>query len=495
MNSITCYNYVLKIVCIQVGVHKFREGINEPSLVHLLKISGGINMDNYGIITLLPPLFVIVFALFTRKTFESLILGAILGFVIAYKTAFFGPFMDAIYAVLMDGDTVWVILTCGLFGSLIALLEKSKGSFGFSKLMQKHADSPKKSLIASWILGIIIFVDDYLNVLTIGSSMRSVTDKNKVPREMLAYVIDSTGAPICVLIPFSTWVIFFSGVFADQAELAFLGSGSEIYYHLLPYIFYGWTAAIVVPLVILGIIPTFGPMKKAYERVNSTGMVYSQESAKYNTSDAKDDTENGKLINFILPIIILILITFWQGDLLLGVIGGIITGVFLYLPTKAMSFDDFSNALLRGFADMIPMLAIIVAAFTIKLSMEEINLPNYIINAVLPYMKPAIFPALTFILVSMLSFITGSNWGIPAVTVPIIAPLAIAAGANPYLTLAAIISGGTFGSHACFYSDCTVLTSSAARIENLEHAFTQFPFALISAAIAVILYLIFGFVM
>lgn len=452
-------------------------------------------MDNYGIITLLPPLFVITFALLTRKTFESLILGTILGFIIAYKTAFFTPFMDALYTVLMDGDTVWVILTCGLFGSLIALLEKSKGSFGFSKLMQKHANSPKKSLIASWLLGIIIFVDDYLNVLTIGSSMRSVTDKKKVPREMLAYVIDSTGAPVCVLIPFSTWVIFFAGVFGDQAELSFLGTGTEIYYHSLPYIFYGWTALLVVPLVILGIIPTFGPMKKAYDRVALTGMVYSSASAKYNTGDIEDDSEKGKLINFVLPIAILIFVTFWQGDLLIGVIAGIVTGVVLYLPTKAMTFDDFSNALLRGFADMIPMLAIIVGAFTIKLSMEAINLPNYIINAVLPYMNPSIFPALTFVLVSLLSFITGSNWGIPAVTVPIIAPLAVAAGANPYLTLAAIVSGGTFGSHACFYSDCTVLTSSAARIENLEHAFTQFPFALLSAIVAIILYLIFGFIM
>ncbi len=471
-------------------------------------------MDNYGLISLLPAIFVILFALYTKKTFEALILGSIFTFVIVNKGGFFNPWLDSLYEVMMDGDTVWVILTCGLFGSLIALLEKSRGSFGFSKLMLKYSNTQKKSLLATWILGIIIFVDDYLNVLTIGSSMRTVTDKHKIPREMLAYVIDSTGAPVCVLIPFSTWVIFFASVFAKQPELQHLGSGLSMYYHSLPYIFYGWTAVIVVPLVILGVIPIIGPMKKAYKRVSEGGNTYSEKSAEYNTEIKSDNYSNqqdisemrdkidiaesdmdGKLVNFTLPILLLVIITVWTGDLLIGVLASIAVGIVLYLPFKVMTFDDYSKCILGGFANMIPMLAIIIGAFTFQRAASAIGMADYVVETVQPLMSPQLFPAITFVVVSMLSFITGSNWGVPAVTVPIIAPLAIAVGANPYLALAAIVSGGTFGSHACFYSDCTVLTSMSARIDNMEHALTQFPYALISAGMATVLYLIFGFIM
>lgn len=455
-------------------------------------------MEGLGVWSLVPPLFVILFALKTRKTFEALLLGAVLAYIMVYGAGFFGPFMDAIYDVMMDGDTVWVLLTCGLFGSLIALLEKSKSVFSFSRLMLKYGDTPKKSLMATWILGIIIFVDDYLNVLTIGAAMKRVTDKHKIPREMLAYIIDSTGAPVCVLIPLSTWVVFFAAVFGNQPELAFLGSGMQIYYRALPFIFYAWAALIVVPLVIMGIIPMMGPMKKAYERVESSGNVFSERSSQYNrNSEAteEDMLHKGKLIHFLIPIVVLIAVTFYTEDLLVGVILSVVSGAVIYLPFKVMNLDDYSNAVLNGFANMVPMLAIIVAAFTIQRAVAETGLTEFVVTTVQPFMSPSLFPAITFIVVAGLSFITGSNWGVPAVTVPVIAPLALAVGANPYLALAAIVSGGTFGSHACFYSDCTVLTSSATGIDNMEHALSQYPFALISAGMAIAAYLVVGFIM
>lgn len=456
---------------------------------------------NYGLLTLLPPLIVIIFALKTRRTFEALILGAIIAYMIAYGTGFFGPFLDALQTVV--ADDIWMFITLGLFGSFVVLLQKSKGTFGFADLVEKFSKTRKKSLLVSWILGILIFMDDYLNILTVSAAMRDVTDRQKTPREMLAYVIDSTGAPVCVLIPISTWAVFYGGVIGDQAGMEAFGSGMDIYLQSIPFIFYGWTAIIVVPLVILGIIPNMFGMKKAFERVDKTGRIYSEASDKYNkgrdTLDELLEKEvqgevKGNIWNFIVPLVLIVAVTIYTGDLLVGLIVAIVVALVMYLPQKIMTFGEFSEHLASGFAYMIPMLFILAGAFVIKASMDEIGLPQYVINGVLPYMNAQMFPAITFIVVAALSFVTGSNWGIPALTVPILIPLALAGGADPIITFAAIVSGGTFGSHACFYSDATVLTSQSCGIENLEHAFTQIPFAIISAVIALILFLISGFV-
>ena len=452
---------------------------------------------NYGLLTLLPPLVVIVFALITRRTFEALILGAIIGYGIAYGTGFFTPFMDGLLGVV-SGD-IWMFITLGLFGSFVYLLQKSKGTYGFANIIQKLANTRKKSLMTSWVLGILIFMDDYLNILTIAASMRDVCDRQKTPREMLAYVIDSTGAPVCVLIPISTWAVFYGGIIGEQPGMDVFGTGFEIYLQSIPFIFYGWTAILVVPLVILGIIPLMFGMKKAYERVDTTGRVYSVASDKYNIGrgslgEILEEEAKGKVRNFIVPMVVLVGVTIYTGDLLVGLIIAIVVGLLMYLPTKLMTFGEFSECLSAGFASMIPMLFILAGAFLIKTSMDEIGLPQYVINGVLPFMNADMFPAITFVVVAGLSFVTGSNWGIPALTVPILIPLALAGGADPIITFAAIVSGGTFGSHACFYSDATVLTSQASGIENLEHAFTQIPYAMISAIIALILFVISGFV-
>jgi Na+/H+ antiporter NhaC len=444
---------------------------------------------NFGLLTLLPPILIIVFALVTRKTFEALLLGAIAALVMSEGLGFIGALLDAMMTVV--ADNAWMWLTLGLFGSFVALLTKSRGTFGFAELIVKYANGPKKSMLMAWILGIIVFMDDYLNILTVSAAMRDVSDKNKNPREMLAYVVDSTGAPICVLIPLSTWAVFFGGVFNDQAELADLGSGMSLYYQSIPFIFYAWAAVLIVPLAILKVIPPLFGMKKAYERVATTGMVYSERSKKYNTGLETEELK-GNLWNFLLPIALLIGVTIYTQDLLVGLIYALILQLILYLATRTLSFDDFTELLGSGFATMIPMLFICVGALTVKIAMDQIGLPAYIINAVLPYMTPSLFPAITFVVVAGLSFITGSNWGIPAVTVPIIAPLAVLSGAHVPMTLAGIVGGGTFGSHACFYSDATVLTSQASGIDNLEHAFTQIPYGFLGAVIAIVLYIVFG---
>lgn len=237
-------------------------------------------------------------------------------------------------------------------------------------------------------------------------------------------------------------------------------------------------------------------MKKAYKRTLETGITYNEGSRRFNQDVSDDTDEKSSLWDFFLPMIALIAGTFYfDVDLLHGVIIGTVVASAMYLIRRRITFNEFSEAFITGFADMFLMFAIIISALTLQKVLAAIGMSDFIVNAVAPYMNAALLPAIAFIIVAILSFVTGSCWGVPAVTLPIIIPLGMAVGADPILTVAAILSSATFGAHACFYSDATVLSSSAAGIENMDHALTQIPYALIAGGLAIIGFLIAGFAM
>ena len=453
-------------------------------------------MENYGLLTLLPAVLVIVIAIITKRTTEPLLIGCLTSYIIICGIHFVPTMMEAFFDVVTDYDNIWLILVCGLFGSLIALLNASNGTKAIAKAIGKISKSEKSTLFMSWILGIIIFVDDYMNIMTISSCMRRISDKNRSPREALAYVIDSTGAPTCVLLPFSTWAIFYAGAFWEQDAVQSLGYSSAIqaYIHSIPFMFYAIAALIVVPLFIFGIIPRIGAMKQAYLRTEKTGMVYSETSAQYNGAEEPDVLDDGHILDFLIPMTLLIVITIWQDDIFLALIASILACFVLYIPRKRITVKRFCDLWIHGFAEMVPALAIIVAALFMRRASSDIFLPDYVVSHVMPYVDQRTFPAVAFLVVSGLAFITGSNWGIPAVCAPIIIPLGAACGANILLIMAAIVSGGVFSSHACFYSDATVMTSTSCGIENMEHAATQLPYAIISLAISFVAFLVCGMV-
>lgn len=221
---------------------------------------------DYGVICLIPSAIVIILALSTRRIMEPLLAGAIAGFLIAAgPTGFFTAFIDATYTVMMDATTVWITLVVGLFGVLIKWLEKGGGASGFSVVVQKIATTRKKALLVTWLLGIAVFIDDYINAMAVGAAMRKVTDKFNISREYLAYVINSTGTTVCVLIPATTWFAFMLA----QMEASGIEGGASAYFATIPFLFYPWIAVFIVPLVIFGVIPMFGPMKKAEERAKA----------------------------------------------------------------------------------------------------------------------------------------------------------------------------------------------------------------------------------
>ena len=205
--------------------------------------------------------------------------------------------MDAFFRVATDYSHQWVFLVCALFGSLITLLGESHGTLGFTRALGKLCRGPRSTMMVTWIMGILIFVDDYLNIMTLSTCMKKLTDQRRVPREALSYIIDSTGAPVCAILPFSTWAIFFSGLFFTQPGIAELGYGTaiETFYHVIPFAFYAIAAVIIVPLFIVGVVPKLGRMRTAYRRLQETGKVYSPESAPLNEEDESEFQTQGSL--------------------------------------------------------------------------------------------------------------------------------------------------------------------------------------------------------
>ena len=198
----------------------------------------------YGVLCLLPPAAMLIFALKTKKSFEALIFGTLIAYLIMYKAAFIGPWCDLLLSEISNADNQYILLLCGLFGGFIFLLREAKGTLGFSNLLSRFCKNERITMMMSVFLGIIIFVDDYLNIMTVGTCMKDVCDKRKVPRQALAYIIDSTGAPVCALIPFSTWVVFYSGVFIQEPDILNMGfsTGMSVYLKVLPYMFYPMAA-------------------------------------------------------------------------------------------------------------------------------------------------------------------------------------------------------------------------------------------------------------
>ena len=451
-------------------------------------------MEHWGLLSLLPTLTVVVLALITKKTFEALVGGSLVGFIIISYGSFFLDFTDSLLLVMQDPTIAWVVLVCGLFGSLIHLLAQTGGTSAFSEYLLKYVKTRKGALLATWLLGIGIFIDDYLNALTVGSSMKKVTDRFKVPREMLAYVVDSTAAPICVLIPLSTWAIYISGLLESEGVAA-SGQGLQGYLQAIPYITYGWVAAILVPLVAVNIVSPLGAMKQA--EIRATEGILIPPGSDSISLDLPEDasSKTPKLSYFVLPILVLIGATIFFGvDALKGIIFTLLFTVLFFTVQKVLTFTQAMKGIFDGFKTMLYALAIVVMSFVLKDVNDQLGLANYVIETVSPIISRAYLPLIAFVSLALITFATGSFWGVYAISLPIIIPLAQSMGADIWLSIGAVISAGAFGSHACFYGDATVLSASATQCNNMAHVMTQLPYTLIAGLVTSVIYLVLGFI-
>lgn len=463
---------------------------------------GIVAVNAYEKYALLPPLIVIIVSVLLRSSFEGLLIGCLAGFIMLDGWSFFDGFITSLYEVMMNEDTVWVILACGLYGSVMALMIRSGGAKQFGKRMLKYIHNKKSALMGTWLLGIFVFIDDYLSALTVGITMRSVTDKFKIPREYLAYITNTLSPPLCVIVPISTWTLFIGGIL-ESSGYAANGQGLKTYFSIIPFVAYGWVAVLMVPLFIYGVIPMFGKMKKAISRAEITGEMI-PEGTKLSTVhfDMFPRLVNPKARYFLLPLVVILLATVAFQDLstpgieidaLKGVMIGVAFTFFYFLIQRIANVAQLTETVFNGFNSMVFALALVVISLVLKEVNDKMGLTEYVLNSVTPLVSRSSLPVLIFISLSLISFTTGSSWGLYVIAIPIVIPLAQNIGSNVLLNIGAIISAGVFGANACLYSDATILTSQSCETNNMQHGLTQLPLALMSFGLTCIVYLILGF--
>lgn len=445
-------------------------------------------MENYGAISLIPVIVVLAVAIYTHRTIAAVTAGAIVAFLIAEGVGFVGALSDALLTVMQDENTGWVLMVCGLYGSFIALLVRAGGARAFGELVTKRVRSKRGSLMWTWALGMVIFLDDYLNALTVSSSMKKVTDRYKTSREMLSYVVDSTAAPTCLIIPISTWAVYFAGLL-EKNGVAAEGKGIDLFIQSIPYMFYPFIALAIVPLVIMGAIPLLGTMRKAEVRAETTGELMPPGTAvdieMEEPYHAEGEPVEVSASLFFIPLAALIFFTVMSDiDLLIGVIAGILVTMVLYLATRTLTLYEMFDTVMDGLKTMLPVLSILVAVFTFIEANNALGFTNYVITTVTPYMTAKMLPVLVFVTMAFVSFTTGSNWGVFAIAIPVVFPLAQALEVSIPLMAGALFSASGFGSQACFYSDSTVLAAQGSGCPSYDHALSQLPYALLGAAVS-----------
>ncbi|MGZ3752531.1 MAG: Na+/H+ antiporter NhaC family protein, partial [Mucilaginibacter sp.] len=411
-------------------------------------------------------------------------------------TNVFTNFVDSFERVMGSRDSVWVILVCGLYGSLIGLMVRSGGTFKFGEWALKRIKTQRSALMGAWGLGLFIFLDDYLSALTVGISMRKITDAFKIPREKLAYIVNTTAPPWCVIVPISTWTIFIGNIL-ETSHVAAKGQGLTTYWKMIPFVSYGYVSVLIIPLFIYGVFPWFGKMKKADIRVRETGQLTASEfndSASLDIS-AMNPEKPSKVIYFLLPIIVLLIATiFFDIDALKGVMVAVAFTFIYYLIIKLGSFRQLSETMFGGFSSMLYALAILMMSYVLKDVNDKMGLTQYVLHSASPYLNKEFLPVIVFVSLSLISVTTGSSWGLYAIAIPLVVPLAQHFGSNVLLNCGAVISAGVFGANACLYSDATVLTAQSTECNNLDHGLSQLPYAFIAFAISAAVYVLLGYI-
>jgi tetracycline resistance efflux pump len=452
----------------------------------------------YGALALIPPAVVIVLAIKQRTSFEPLLIGCLVGFaMIGFHdhTNVFSDFVNSFEGVMGKSDSVWVILVCGLYGSLIGLMVRSGGTFKFGEWALTRLKTEKSALMGAWWLGLFIFLDDYLSALTVGLSMRKITDAFKIPREKLAYIVNTTAPPWCVIVPISTWTIFIGNIL-ETSHVAAHGRGLATYWKMIPYVAYGYISVLIIPLFIYGVFPWFGRMKRADTRAIETGRLTESDFSDTATLDITpmNPAKPSKVIYFLLPIVVLLAATiFFDIDALKGVMIAVAFTFIYYMIIKLGTFRQLSETMFGGFNSMVYALAILMMSYVLKDVNDKMGLTQYVLHAASPYLNKEFLPVIVFVSLSLISVTKGSSWGLYAIAIPLVVPLAQHFESNVLLNCGAVISAGVFGANACLYSDATVLTAQSTECNNLDHGLSQLPYALIAFGLSAGMYVLLGF--
>ncbi|MBR5562086.1 MAG: Na+/H+ antiporter NhaC family protein [Clostridia bacterium] len=468
-----------------------------------------------SILALLPPVIAIVLALITKEVYSSLIIGIVVGgFIFAggnFETAINHVLFDGFVASLSDSYNMGIIIFLVLLGALVSMMNKAGGSAAFGRWASKHIKSRVGAQLATILLGCLIFIDDYFNCLTVGSVMRPVCDEKKVSRAKLAYLIDATAAPICIIAPISSWAAAVAG-FARGAGAE---SGISLFVQAIPYNFYALFTILMMVVIAVSKFD-FGPMRLHEKNALEKGDLFTTGER----VEASDEASNpkGKVIDLVLPVVVLIICcvfgmiysggffsgesfidAFSNSDASVGlVIGSAIAIVFTVaylLIRRVISFKDAMASLPDGFKAMVPAILILTCAWTLKAMTDSLGAKIYISQLVEGSAGAfqMLLPAIIFLIAVGLSFATGTSWGTFGILIPIV--LSVFDASNPLMIIAisACMAGAVCGDHCSPISDTTIMASAGAQSDHLNHVSTQLPYALTVAGISFVTYIIAGF--
>ncbi len=462
---------------------------------------------------LVPSLIAIILALITKEVYSSLFIGIVFGAVLAangnFEKTLNTIFTDGIVASVADSYNVGILIFLIILGAIVAMMNKAGGSAAFGVWARDHIKTRRGAQFATTLLGCLIFIDDYFNCLTVGSVMRPVTDRHKISRAKLAYLIDATAAPVCIIAPISSWAAAVSGFVED-------GSGLALFIRTIPYNFYA-LLTIVMMLTLTAKDIEFGPMAK-YEKNAKKGDLFSGANPYANV---KDDVPEGKgrVLDLVLPVVVLVaccvigmiytggffsgadfITAFSDSDasvgLMLGSAFGLLFAIIYYVVRKSFSFREAMSCIPEGFKAMVPAIMILVFAWSLNSITSYLGAKVYVAGLIENSASglQMFLPAVIFLIACGLSFATGTSWGTFGILIPIVLKAFPWSAGNPIsiVCVAACMAGAVCGDHCSPISDTTIMSSAGAQCEHVNHVSTQLPYAMTAAAVSAVGYLLAG---
>lgn len=465
---------------------------------------------------LVPPVVAIALALITKEVYSSLFIGILVGALFYADFNFEGTilhiFQGGMISVLTDSYNMGILIFLVILGAMVCLMNRAGGSAAFGRWASKHIKSRVGAELATVVLGMLIFIDDYFNCLTVGSVMRPVTDKHNVSRAKLAYLIDATAAPVCIIAPISSWAAAVSGFVEGE-------DGITLFVRAIPYNFYALlTIFMMIAMVLMKI--EFGAMG-VHETNALKGDIYTTAARPYANAEEDDKNDrNGKVIDLLVPIISLVVCcvigmiytggffsgenfvtAFSQSDASVGLVLGsffaLIITIFFYLARRVMKFNDCMACLPEGFKAMVPAIMILTFAWTLKAMTDSLGASVFVAGIVRSSAGSFMnfLPAIVFVIGALIAFATGTSWGTFGILIPIVVD--IFSGTNHELmiiSISACMAGAVCGDHCSPISDTTIMASAGAQCEHVNHVSTQLPYAMVAAVISFLTYIVAGFV-
>ena len=461
---------------------------------------------------LVPPLFAIILALIIKEAYSSLFLGVLLG---AAFCASFNP-VGTLDTALNDGliasisDNAGIFLFLVLLGIIVALVNKSGGSAAFGRWAEKNVKSRVGAMLATFLLGILIFIDDYFNCLTVGAVMRPVTDRQKISRAKLAYLIDATAAPVCMIAPISSWAAAVSGV-ANDLDTGI--TGIQLFIRAIPYNLYSLlTFVFIIALALMKF--DYGPMAVAEKAAVLEGKL----GALGNSEDEAGNPK-GRVIDLIIPVVVLVIACvigmiyvggFWDGASFIDAFGdtdafvalpwgGIIALIFTiiyFLCRRVVSFKEAMECIPQGFIAMVPPIMILVLATSLKSMTSALGAAEFV-HGIMEGAAASLYsmlPAIIFIVGCVLAFASGTSWGTFGILIPIVVAIFPVDSELLIIGISACLAGAVCGDHCSPISDTTIMASAGAQMNHIEHVSTQLPYAITVAAVSFVTYIFAGFI-